>query len=100
VENNPLNHPVGFDFKKDSAGRRYLEKNGAQGQGNNTLQTTSVVIFLGHSGCPGKTPSSPMPGLAAALWIDSTIAGQPIPNTTIASGILSNALEASVHPKP
>jgi CubicO group peptidase (beta-lactamase class C family) len=100
VENNPANHPVGFDITKDSAGRRYLEKNGAQGQGNNTLQTTSVVIFLGHSGCPGKTPSSPMPGLAAALWIDSTIAGQPIPNTTIASGILSNALEASVHPKP
>jgi CubicO group peptidase (beta-lactamase class C family) len=100
VENNPLSHPVGFEMKKDGAGRRYLEKNGAQGQGNNTLQTTSVVIFLGHSGCPGKTPSSPMPGLAAALWIDSTIAGQPIPNTTIASGILSNALEASVHPKP
>jgi CubicO group peptidase (beta-lactamase class C family) len=100
VENNPSNHPVGFDMKKDGAGRRYLEKNGASGQGNNTLQTTSVVIFLGHSGCPGKTPSSPMPGLAAALWIDSTIAGQPIPNTTIASGILSNALEGSVHPKP
>ena len=57
VENNPANNPVGFDMKRDSAGRRYLEKNGAQGQGNDTLQTTSVVIFLGHSGCTGKTPS-------------------------------------------
>jgi hypothetical protein len=100
VENNPANHPIGFDQKTDGAGRRYLEKNGAEGQGNDTLQTTSVVIFLGHSGCPGKTPGSPKPGLAAALWIDSTIAGQDIPNTTIASGILSNALKASVHPKP
>jgi hypothetical protein len=100
VENNPANHPVGFDMKKDTAGRRYLEKNGASGQGNDTLQTTSVVIFLGHSGCPGKTPSSPKPGLAAALWIDSTIAGEPIPNKIIASDILMSALETSVHPKP
>jgi hypothetical protein len=97
VENNPANNPVGFDMKRDSAGRRYLEKNGAQGQGNDTLQTTSVVIFLGHSGCAGKTPSSPTPGLAAALWIDSTIAD---PKKKGASEILSSALEASVHPKP
>jgi hypothetical protein len=101
VENDPSNHPIGFDGNSDGV-RRYLQKNGAEGQGNNTLQTTAVAIFLGHSGC--STPPSgftakyatPMPGVAGALWIDSDISGQPKAG---AWTILQKAFLSAVHPK-
>jgi len=95
VENNPSSHPIGFDTRTDSHGRRYLEKNGEEGAGK-TVQSTSVAIFLGHSGCPGQTPSSPAPGVAGALWIDSNINGAA--KGVIASTILAQAFQDAVQP--
>jgi CubicO group peptidase (beta-lactamase class C family) len=102
VENDPSNHPIGFDGNSDGV-RRYLQKDGAEGQGNNTLQTTVVAIFLGHSGCPtpptGFTAkyTTPMPGVAGALWINSDISGQP---NAGAWTILRNAFQSAVRAKP
>jgi CubicO group peptidase (beta-lactamase class C family) len=99
VENNS-GYPIGFDRKSDGAGHRYLEKNGAQGT-NGAVQTTSVGIFLGHSGCSTNTsptsPTTPMPGVAGALWINSDISGRP---KTGADSILQNAFQSAVYAKP
>jgi CubicO group peptidase (beta-lactamase class C family) len=97
MEINPASHPVGWDIKVDSTGRRWLEKNGAEGTGNGAVQTTSVGIYGGRSGCPATGDKPPLSGVAGVLFINSDISGQP---KTGAWTILTNAFQASVKPKP
>jgi CubicO group peptidase (beta-lactamase class C family) len=73
MQNNPSNHPLGWDTKSDSPGHRWLEKNGADSSGNNALQTTSVAIYGGSMGCKANGGSNPVPGIAGALFINSDV---------------------------
>ncbi len=97
METNPASHPVGWDIVSDGAGHRWLEKNGADGTGNGSLQTTSVGIFGGHSGCPTKF-TSPMPGVAAVLFVNSDMPG--LPANSGAWSVLLTALQSAASPKP
>ncbi|HSP14272.1 MAG TPA: serine hydrolase domain-containing protein [Thermoanaerobaculia bacterium] len=97
MEINPATHPVGWDIKLDNTGRRWLEKNGADGTGNGALQTTSVGIFGGRSGCTSNGDKAPLKGVAGVLFINSDISGQP---NSGASTVLLNAFQAAVKPKP
>ena len=100
METNPSNHPVGWDITTDGAGHRWLEKNGADStncaaQGKNcALQTTSVGIFGGRSGC-GGTP--PLGGVAGVLFINSDIANR---SNVGADQILLRAFQDGTKPKP
>ena len=94
MEINPSAHAVGWDIRSDGAGHRWLEKNGADGTGNGSLQTTSVGIFGGRSGC-GAT--SPISGVAGALFINSDIVGQPNGG---AWSVLLKAIQDATKPKP
>jgi len=101
METNPSAHPVGWDGNWDGTSNvRWLQKNGAEGTGNGSTQTTSVGIYLGAPGVkkPGGqcTPSSP--GVAGVLFINSDISGQP--NNVGAWTILLNAFRAVAKPKP
>ena len=100
METDPSNHPVGWDTTTDGAGHRWLEKNGADARncdakGNNcALQTTSVGIFGGKSGCGG---TSPIPGVAGVLFINSNVANQP---NVAAWTVLIKAFQDATKPKP
>lgn len=95
METNPASHPVGWDVKADGPIRRWLEKNGEQIHGS-AFQTTSVGIYGGRSGCP-SSGSSPVPGVAGVLFIDSDISGQP---NAGAWTVLTRAFRSAVTPKP
>ena len=95
METNPVSHPVGWDVKADGPTRRWLEKNGEQIHGG-AIQTTSVGIYGGHGGCP-SSGSSPTPGVAAVLFINSNIDGQP---NVGAWTVLTRALRSAVTVKP
>ncbi len=90
-------HPVGWDIKSDGAGHRWLEKNGGDGSGSGALQTTSVGIYGGKAGCVVKGKgTAPVAGVAAVLFINSTING----SNANASAILIKALQDATTPKP
>jgi CubicO group peptidase (beta-lactamase class C family) len=95
MEINPATHPVGWDINNDGAGHRWLEKNGADGMGNKSLQTTSVGIFGGRSGCTSNGDKAPKKGVAGALFINSDISG----STNGASDVLLKAFQAAIKPK-
>jgi CubicO group peptidase (beta-lactamase class C family) len=95
METNPVSHPIGWDVKNDGPTRRWLEKNGEEGYGGAT-QTTSVGIYGGRSGCTGSG-TSPVPGVAGVLFINSDIAGQP---NFGAWTILTRAFRSAVTAKP
>jgi len=94
MEINPATHPVGWDINSDGAGHRWLEKNGADGSGNGALQTTSVGIYGGRSGCGG---TSPIPGVAGVLFINSDILNQ---KSGGAWSVLLKAFQDATKPKP
>ena len=96
METNPAAHPVGWDIKIDNTGRRWLEKNGAEGTSNGARQTTSVGIFGGRSGCPANGDPPPLSGVAGVLFINSDIAGG---GNNGAWTILTKAFQDSVKPK-
>jgi len=98
METNPSAHPVGWDLKLDGAsGGRWLEKNGGEGSGNGAVQSTSVGIFGGSSGCKvNNVGNAPVSGVAGVLFINSNISGQP---NIGADTILLNAFRAAVKPK-
>jgi hypothetical protein len=96
MENNPANHPLGWDIKIDKAGRRLLEKNGADGMGNGAVQTTSVAIYGGRSMCFQFL--APISGVVGVLFINSNIANQVNPNLG-AWDILIAALQSATRPK-
>ena len=97
MEINPPSHPVGWDIKIDSTtGIRWLEKNGKENMGNDALQTTSVGIFGGRSGCTSNGDKAPQKGVAGVLFINSDISGQP---KSGASSVLLKAFQDSIKPK-
>jgi len=97
METNPTAHPVGWDTVSDGAGRRWLQKNGAEGAGNGATQTTSVGIFGGRNGCRvNSRGDAPVSGVAGVLFLNSDISDQP---NIGAWTILIKAFQDAVRPK-
>jgi CubicO group peptidase (beta-lactamase class C family) len=94
METNPTSHSVGWDVKADGPTRRWLEKNGEQIHGS-AIQTTSVGIYGGRSGCPSNG-TSPVSGVAGVLFVNSDIAGA---TNAGAWTVLTRAFRSAVTPR-
>jgi hypothetical protein len=88
MEHNPFtneNKAIGWDIgTHPDTGQRWLEKNGSDSNGGTDangltpVMSTTAGIYGGHSGCAGSTPSTPHPGVATVLFVNSNVGGAQI----------------------
>jgi hypothetical protein len=89
MEHNPFkneNKAIGWDIgTHPNTGQRWVEKNGSDTAGSPDangifpVMSTTVGIYGGHSGCKSNTPpSTPHPGVATVLFVNSNVGGAQI----------------------